>query len=128
MKSSNGTARKQQDIQVILTINSGVGELLFKPLGVEVTLYDYDVEGSDSKSPGLVRDPDGRRCFITKWSPSQSVLDNGNWPEIKRAANGAYSRSWLCNKCNRRIELTYEELAEAGVPICADCDSEMEIQ
>ena len=37
------------------------------------------------------------------------------------------SRRWKCPDCAHEIEWTYEEMAEAGNPICTDCDIEMEL-
>lgn len=38
-----------------------------------------------------------------------------------------HSRVWTCPECGRTIEHSYEALAEVGMPICEDCDCEMEL-
>jgi len=40
-------------------------------------------------------------------------------------------RTWKCPKCNRTVEVGYEEIVEIGTPLCQypDCqDQEMELQ
>ena len=46
----------------------------------------------------------------------------------RRARQPGYRRSWRCPACGRFIDCSYEDLAEAGIPICTDCDVGMELQ
>jgi hypothetical protein len=111
--------------QLILLVKRGIVEALFKPVGLDLTLFDYDVEGVGE---GLSRDVDGRDCLIRLWPANQKVVENRHWPMIRRAlraARRAGARTWRCEDCDRTVRLTYEELAEAGNPLCPGCEEEM---
>ena len=120
-------SQKLPSLQVIVTVSGGVADVLYKSAGVTLALYDYDVEGSDENEPGVSRDPDGQRCSIREWDPSEEIVGSENWPIIKQARKGSYYRTWKCPNCGRMIEHSYEALAEVGAPICHDCDTEMEM-
>ena len=49
--------------RVIISVSGGAADVLFKPVGVAVTLFDYDVDGVENVS----KDPDGERCIISHW-------------------------------------------------------------
>jgi ABC-type ATPase with predicted acetyltransferase domain len=34
---------------------------------------------------------------------------------------------WACKECGFEANLSYEDLADVGNPICPDCDCEMEL-
>ena len=112
-------------LQVILTVSGGVADLLCKPPGVAVSIYDYDLEGSDADGKGVSRDSDGTPCCISEWGASQEVVGNTGWPIIKQALEGTYSRTWRCPKCGRKVGCSYDDLAETGNPFCITCDEEM---
>jgi len=57
-------------LQVILAVRGGVAEVLQKPIGVALTLYDYDVEDGGE---GLSRDPDGKTCRLFEWRADVEV-------------------------------------------------------
>jgi hypothetical protein len=120
--------QKPPCLQVIVTVSGGVADVLCKPPGIAVAIYDYDVEGSDEGDPHISKDPDGQLCCARTWEPSDEVVGCQHWPIIRRAREGSYSRSWKCSGCGRTIEHSYEALAEVGSPICPDCDIEMEMQ
>lgn len=133
MKNQTHTQAPQQAIPpqaglpVIIAVASGMVEVLFKPAGVELTLFDYDVEGIED---GLSRDIDGNDCLIRLWPTSQRVTENRHWPMIRhamRASHRANARLWRCPDCNRTVSVTYEGLAESGSPYCPDCDTEMSL-
>ena len=44
---------------------------------------------------------------------------------INLGAQGSYSRRWCCPDCQRVVNCSYDDLAEAGAPYCSDCDREM---
>ena len=116
----------QQDVapRVIISVNGGVPDTVFKPAGVSVTIYDYDVEGAECCS----RDPDGRACSIGEWPWFERVTENRHWPIVRRAlcrAKYPYSRKWKCPDCGKVVDCSYEDLAQAGSPHCVDCDIEM---
>jgi hypothetical protein len=115
------------NLQVIVTISGGVGDVLFKSPGVALALYDYDVDGADENEPGVSRDPDGQLCCIREFDPSEEMVGSENWPVIKKAREASYCRTWKCPDCGRTIEHSYEALAEVGSPICSECDTEMEL-
>jgi hypothetical protein len=120
--------QKAASPQVIVTINEGLADVLLKSPGVAVTLYDYDVEGMDKNAPDLGRDPDGQLCTIRQWDPAEEVAGPQNWPDTKQAHLASYCRTWKCPDCGRRVEHSYEALAQVGSPICTRCDTEMELQ
>jgi hypothetical protein len=39
----------------------------------------------------------------------------------------SYSRQWRCPSCHCAVDCSYENLAEAGAPYCAECDTEMDM-
>jgi len=57
-------------LQVVVAVRSGVAEVLQKPRGVAVTLYDYDAEDNDK---GLSRDPTGEVCRLFEWRADEEV-------------------------------------------------------
>jgi hypothetical protein len=112
-------------LQVIVTVSGGVADVLCKPLGVGLTILDYDVEGCEG-DPSVEKDPDGELCATTaQLGPREQIASHEHWPAVKAALNGRYSRLWRCPGCGKKAHWTYEELAEAGAPICTDCDVEM---
>ena len=112
---------------MIVTVRGGVADVFFKPQGVAVTLYDYDVEGSDENDSGISKDPDGWPCSIRQWETFEEIVGSERWPIVKKARVCSSSRAWKCPDCGRQISCSYEELAEAGTPICTDCDKEMDM-
>ena len=36
-------------------------------------------------------------------------------------------RLWHCQRCRETIEVSYDDLAVVGSPLCSDCDCEMEL-
>ena len=114
--------------QVIVTVSGGVADVIFKPKGVGVDIFDYDVDREDEAR--LDRDPDGAYCSISHWAPEQAVAFNETWPIVRQAARDATcpcSRQWKCPDCGKTIDHTYEALADVGIPICGDCDCDMEM-
>jgi hypothetical protein len=120
--------QKAASLQVIVTINEGLADVLLKSPGVAVTLYDYDVEGMDEDALGLGRDPDGQLCAIGQWNPAEEIAVPQSWPATKQVRQASYCRTWKCPDCGRRVEHSYEAMAEVGSPICPRCDTEMELQ
>ena len=120
--------QKPPCLQVIITVSGGVADVLCKPPGIAVAIYDYDVEGSDEGDPGVSKDPDHQLCCVRTWEPSDEVAGCQHWPIIRKAREGSYSRSWKCPQCGSKAHCSYEDLAESGSPICPDCDIEMEMQ
>ena len=49
--------------QVIISVRSGVVNVISKPVGVSVVLFDYDVDGAKNVS----KDSGGERCVISHW-------------------------------------------------------------
>jgi hypothetical protein len=47
---------------------------------------------------------------------------------IQNPSTTPYQRTWKCPDCGFSTTCSYEDLAEAGAPICTDCDIEMELQ
>jgi len=114
---------------VIITVSGGVANVMYKPRGLAISIFDYDVEGSD-EGESLSKDPDGQRCTIAEWPESEIVVGNKHWPLVKNASRNlatSSSRKWKCPDCRRIISCSYETLAEAGSPYCPDCEAEMEL-
>ena len=117
---------KPPDLHVIVTISGGVADVACKPIGVAVTVFDYDVNDVEKVS----LDPDGEKCFLGHWPSHEEVKRNDHWWIAKQArpsSIGRYLRQWKCPSCSRTASVTYEELAEVGWPICTDCDQPMEL-
>ena len=119
-------SRDDAALYVILCIRGGVADVIHKPSGLAISIFDYDVDGKDS----AVTDPDGDPCAIIEWPAGQEVVGNRRWPIIRkalRAAKQPYSWQWKCPSCKKIIRHTYEALVDVGTPICGDCDMDMEI-
>lgn len=71
--------------QVILSVSGGVADVIFKPRGVAVTIFDYDVDGADQDDPRISKDPDGHECHISEWPSGEKVTANKHWPIVKQA-------------------------------------------
>ena len=115
------------DVTVILTVSGGVADVLAKPKGVAVVIYDYDVEGSDEGESNVSRDPDGQLCSIAQWAAMEEIAGNTHWPAVQAAMEASYCRLWRCPDCHRTARVSYEELPEIGTPLCADCDQPMDL-
>ena len=125
-RTKRGENHASNEPVVIITVSGGVADVLFKPAGVGVTILDYDVEGDEPSST----DPDGVQCCISEWPASERIAANAHWPIVKEAicaSERPYSRGWKCPACGRTVHCSYEEMAEAGSPYCADCDTEMRL-
>ena len=113
-------------IRVILCVSGGVADIFCKPKGIEVLIFDYDVDGSDPTD----HDPDGHPCTIQTFSAPDKVLTNKHWPMIRTAArklNGHTQQRWRCSQCQRTVHANEQSLAEAGTPYCPNCDRDMEL-
>ena len=119
--------RNRLGLHVIVTVSGGVADVLLKPRGVALAIYDYDVEGADGNGPGVSKDPDGQACCISEWAPSEEIVGCEHWPVVRKAREGRYSRTWKCADCGRSVECSYEDIADVGPPICPDYDLEMHL-
>ena len=112
--------------QAIVVVSGGVADLIFKPAGIAMTLLDYDIDGVEKTS----KDPDGQRCIIAHWDTGSKVISHQHWPIIQQAKTDITCRcvrQWKCPDCGKTIDHTYEALADVGIPICGDCDCDMEM-
>ncbi len=64
-------ARRRPALRVEIAISGGVADVQFKSKGVEVAIFDYDVDGEDALR--LQRDAEGRPCCIAKWAAADIV-------------------------------------------------------
>ena len=96
------------NITVIVTVSGGVADVLLKPKGTAVAIYDYDVEGCDENDPAISRDPDSHACCISQWDAPEEVAGCQHWATVQKAREGSYSRTWKCPGCGRTIEHSYE--------------------
>ena len=125
-KTNAGENHPGNEPVVIIAVSGGVADVLFKPMGVGVSIFDYDVEGEDAPST----DPDGKPCCVGEWPASEKTAFNKHWTIIKEAmriAGRSYSRKWECPACKRTTTCSYEELAAVGSPYCVECDVEMRL-
>ena len=127
--SKTRQGHKPLDPHVILTVRAGVVDIVLKPRGVTVALYDYDIEGAGEGDAGVSKDPSGRLCSIRQWDPSEEIVTNDRWPMICNAIHKSrpYSRKWKCPECGLSVDHPYEALADVGGPVCRDCDIDMEM-
>ena len=70
---------------VVISVSGGVADVIFKPKGVAVSIFDYDVQGQEQ----LGKDPDGQDCCISEWRASKQVIGNRHWPIIRQAINNS---------------------------------------
>ena len=54
--------------------------IISKPLGVAVTLFDYDIDGVENVS----KDPDGKRCIASHWDARIEVRPQNQNPKTMR--------------------------------------------
>jgi hypothetical protein len=124
---SQSTATPRAAIaRVILIVRGGVAETLHKPKGIEIVIFDYDVDGSNPCD----HDPDGHPCNIQSHGAREKILGPAHWPQVKTAAsklNGHPKQRWRCPDCGRTAHQNDESLAEAGTPYCPQCDRDMEL-
>ena len=120
---------KPPDPHVILTVSAGVVDVVLKPRGVTVAVYDYDIEGTDKDDADISQDPNGRPCSIRQWDPAEEIVANDHWPMACKPIrkDRLYTRKWRCPECGLSVDHSYEALADVGVPICRECDIEMEM-
>ena len=115
-------------LRVIISVSGGVADVVLKPKGLEVCIFDYDVDSEDADR--LDRDPDGQLCCIARWDAGTPVIGSKHWPIVhgaaKRIAEHRKQR-WQCPECRRIVHCSDESLAEAGTPHCPDCDRAMQI-
>ena len=110
--------------KIILSVSGGVVDVIFKPAGIAVIIFDYDVEDVDKHS----KDPDGENCIINNWPLQDRVIDNEHWPIIRQAKKNVMClciRKWKCPSCGGVTEHSYEEIVEVGSPHCKHCEIEM---
>ena len=110
--------------QVLLSVSGGVTDVIFKPKGIKVIIYDYDIDGVAETQ----KDPDGADCIISEWPAAEMVINNQNWSIIQDAKHDVTCRGmrkWQCPTCSEVIEVSYEEIIEVGTPHCRHCESEM---
>jgi len=112
---------------VIVTIKNGVLDVLAKPVGIRLTLVDYDVEGHVLGTD--CGDGDPATCCVREWSESEGIDAEHDAEPIEqvRSAAGEWSCRWQCPDCGFVVHWSYGDLAEAGNPCCPDCDIEMEM-
>ncbi len=110
--------------RVMISVSGGVADVIFKPVGVIVTIFDYDTDGVEETD----KDPDGERCVIGHWDSVRKAISNGHWPIIKQARHDAAcrcTRRWQCPSCNHALDCSYEQIVEIGTPHCPHCEIEM---
>lgn len=122
------SSKSPASLHVILIVRGGVAHVLFKPQGVNLSIYDYDWESASQDDPHLSRDPDGNVCLYQEYDLCQAIIEQKHWPIVRKAKQGSYYRTWKCSRCGQTVCCSYEDLAQSGVPICTDCDVEMDVQ
>ena len=110
--------------RVIISVSGGVVDLIFKPTGVAVTLFDYDVDGVEKVS----KDPDDHKCIVGHWDSRRMIISNEHWPIIEQSRHDITCRCtkrWQCPSCNHTYNCSYEQIVEIGTPHCPHCEIEM---
>ena len=110
--------------KVILSVSGGVAEVIFKPVGVAISIFDYDTDGVEKAS----KDFDGERCVISNWGSQEKVISNEHWPIVRQAKRDISchcTKQWKCPSCGRIIKCSYEQIVEIGRPHCPQCEIEM---
>ncbi len=128
--SAKAKTKAPAGCRVIVTVSGGVADILYKPVGVEVQIIDYDVDGEDAER--LDRDPDGHACCVQRHAADEKIVSHEDWPMVKSAArrisgNGHAKRRWQCPECRHIVHCPDESLAEAGTPLCPDCELDMQM-
>lgn len=79
-KTEASSPQGQQDHipHVIIAVSGGVAEVLLKPRGLLVSVYDYDVEGEEGER--ITPDPDGHRCCVSQYPAEERVNAQPTWP------------------------------------------------
>ena len=85
-----------------------IGDGLFRFLIIEI------VEGGESTLDGAIHVVKQARNDV------DAVL------QALRSIKHQPTKKWKCPDCGHIVDCSYEDLAEAGTPYCADCDVEME--
>ena len=67
-------------LRVILSVSGGVADVVYEPKGIEVIVFDYDVDGTKEDDPRIAKDPDGQACCILQWPSSEKIVENRHWP------------------------------------------------
>jgi len=83
--------------RVLITVSGGVADVICKPAGVDVRIYDYDVEGCEEAK--LDHDPDNQPCVIRRFTTSEPVLANRHWPIVSHSLDDLArinARRWKC--------------------------------
>ncbi len=86
-----------------------IGDSLFRFLVVEI------VEGGEGTRKGAMR------VLLQARQDIETVLRAFGYKPKEHA------RLWRCPQCRYQVHCSYEQLAEVGVPICPDCDVEMDL-
>ena len=123
---SNEKKNRKNVPMVLVTVSGGVADLICKPAGLTVRIYDYDVQGCEKAR--LDRDPDDQPCMIREYPKTEVVVANEHWVVIRHAVRDltlANFRQWKCPDCSRTIECSYEQIVEIGTPHCPHCETEM---
>jgi len=110
--------------KVILSVSGGVADVIFKPIGVAVSIFDYDTDGVEESS----EDPDGERCVISNWGSREKVICNAHRPIIRQAKHDISchcTKQWKCPSCGHIIKCSYEQIVQIGTPHCPRCEIEM---
>ena len=85
-----------------------IGDGLFRFIVVEI------VEGGEGTLDGAVR------------VMEQAKKDVDLVLQALRCLKYQDGQRWQCPDCGRTADCSYDDLAAAGIPYCADCDIEME--
>ena len=123
INETDNESRKRSP-QVIISVSGGVADVICKPIGVAISIFDYDVDGGEKVS----KDPDGERCVISNWASQEKVISNERWPIIRQAKHDVTchcTKQWKCPSCGNIIKCSYEQIVQIGTPHCPQCEIEM---
>ena len=110
--------------RVIISVSGGVADIIFKPIGIAISIFDYDTDGAEPVS----EDPDGDMCVISNWVSQEKVIPNENWLIARQAKHDVTchcTKQWKCPSCGHIVECSYEQIVQIGTPHCPRCEIEM---
>jgi hypothetical protein len=73
VKARGNPSEDNDSLRVIISVTNGVADVVAKPKGIAVSIFDYDVEGAEPSDARLSKDSDGHACFVSEW-PAPEVV------------------------------------------------------
>ena len=97
-------------------------DLLYLEVQDGQQLYDPDKQW-DSGTMSMIAEVVGEYMP----GPGQMPVTASDTDPSSAQADSPCTRQWKCPDCGRTIDHSYEALVDVGIPICGDCDVDMEM-